>query len=198
MREWRKDRNVYRKAGVKWVLCTIIKWQQLPTRDQMFGTGGGVSSSQQETSIGLWLWITRGRKLGLLVCHFSKRKVVAITYTGTVLQILHGSDALVLDMALLIPTGHIHSALHLLLIHSLRTSSSPKRCGIETLSILLFKSLLMIEKSLRFMKIPFFSMSLLFPFSRPISASVLFLYFWNLDKAELILIAFVYVTLLSM
>lgn len=67
MREWRKDRNVYRKAGVKWVLCTIIKWRQLPTRDQMFGTGGGVSSSQQETSIGLWLWITRGRKLGLLV-----------------------------------------------------------------------------------------------------------------------------------
>lgn len=62
------------------------------------------------------------------------------TYTGTVLQILHGSDALVLDMALLIPTGHIHSALHLLLTHSLRTSSSPKRCGIETLSILLFKS----------------------------------------------------------
>lgn len=78
------------------------------------------------------------------------------TYTGTVLKFLHESDALVLDMALPMSTVHTHSALHLLLIHSLRTFSSPNRCGVEALSILLLKSLLMIEKCLRFMKIPFY------------------------------------------
>lgn len=126
----------------------------------MFCTGGGVTSSQQEASRGelsLVVNIPGEEARATSFCthcqysHFSKRKVVAIskfTYTGTVLKFLHGSDALVLDMALPMSTVHIHSALHLLLTHSLRTFSSPNRCGVEALSILLLKSLLMIEKCL--------------------------------------------------
>lgn len=66
--------------------------------------------------------------------HSEKRKalpVPSLIHRRKTLPILHGSEVLVLDMAVSIPTIHVFLGLHLLLSHSLRASLAPHSTWIK-------------------------------------------------------------------